>query len=124
MRARENRSRGFANATTSRDPSGGRSMIQLSLRWTFARMEAWLCLRAARLAVSAARGLGSLGLLSSCGVHLAFRASSWFTRVSMRIWRRARTRRRNRNWGSRHLRGRRDRAGREFKSVSAQCGGL
>jgi hypothetical protein len=31
-------------------------MIQLSLRWTFARMVAWLCLRAARLAISAALG--------------------------------------------------------------------
>jgi hypothetical protein len=88
-------------------------------------MEARLCLRAARLAISAARGLGSLGLLSPCGMRFAFRTSCWFTRASMRIWRRARTRRRNRNWGSRqHLRGRRDLAGREFKSVSAQCGGL
>jgi hypothetical protein len=88
-------------------------------------MEARLCLRAAGLAISAARGLGSLGLLSPCGMRFAFRTSCWFTRASMRIWRRARTRRRNRNWGSpQHLRRQRCQAAREFQSVSAQYGGL
>ena len=42
-------------------------MKQLSLRWTLAGMEARVCLMGARLAISAARGLGSLGLLTPGG---------------------------------------------------------
>ena len=71
-----------------------RSMGQLSPRWTLAGMEARGCLMGARLAISAAQGLRSLGLLTPPVARIAFRVSSRLDRASVRIWRRARTRRR------------------------------
>jgi hypothetical protein len=63
-------------------------MRQLPVRWTLAEIQARIYLIDARLTISVARGLGSLGLLTPAGARLAFRVSSRLDHASMLLWRR------------------------------------
>jgi hypothetical protein len=69
-------------------------MERVTLGWTPARLATRACLISARLAISVARGLYYLGLLTPGIATLTFHISSDLERTSMRIWRSLRVHRR------------------------------